>query len=53
MALNPLPDVIAKLHRFWWLLSAACWLSRATGSQNGSNLDATEVTTTQEIQVRK
>ncbi len=37
---NPLPDVISKLHRFFWLLKfrllvvKSHWLSRATHSQN-------------------
>ncbi len=31
---NPLPDLILKRHRFVGFLSATCWLSSATGSQN-------------------
>ncbi len=32
---NALPGIISKPRLFGGLVSAACWLSRATGSQNG------------------
>ncbi len=37
VALNPLFRIMRNLktHRFFELLRAACWLSRATGGQNG------------------